>query len=96
MKIQNSIKRYLGPVAIEFYNAKTGLWRTSKPVFDRELCVLCKKCIDSCPLGIIEFINEIDKTSSFQYEYCKGCGVCSNVCHKHAISMIQEGSSENY
>jgi len=30
-----------------------------------------------------EFIN-------FDYDYCKGCGICANECPKKAIEMVEE------
>lgn len=66
---------------------KTGLWRTFKPVVDKNACKLCNVCILYCPENVIEVV---DKELTIDYEYCKGCGVCSNVCISNAIKMVEE------
>ncbi len=30
----------------------------------------------------------------FDYEHCKGCGVCAAICPKDAIEMVPERSGE--
>jgi pyruvate ferredoxin oxidoreductase delta subunit len=64
---------------------KTGTWRVERPVINLEAC---KKC-DICILECVE--NTIDKGSDgypkIDYNYCKGCGVCANVCPVKAIKM---------
>ncbi|MFN4245581.1 MAG: 4Fe-4S binding protein, partial [Brevinematia bacterium] len=31
------------------------------------------------------------KMLGFDYDYCKGCGICANVCPRNAIDMVSEG-----
>jgi len=33
---------------------------------------------------------ENEKMEGFYYDYCKGCGICKNVCPFNAIKMIEE------
>ncbi|MFQ5821007.1 MAG: 4Fe-4S binding protein [Candidatus Heimdallarchaeota archaeon] len=66
---------------------KTGDWRTLKPNVKRELCTICKICIDFCPDGVI-FENE--DSVKIDYNYCKGCGICATECPSKAIEMLEE------
>jgi len=68
-------------------SGKTGLWRTFKPIYHEDKCVSCFECYIYCPENCISLNGlkiEID------YEYCKGCGVCCNVCPANAIEMVKE------
>ena len=66
---------------------KTGLWRTYRPVIDENRCNCCMLCWLYCPENVI--IRNGDRVE-IDYEYCKGCGICSNVCAKKAIEMVLE------
>ncbi len=68
---------------------KTGLWRTYKPVIDEEKCNSCMLCWLYCPESVIYLEGEKVR---IDYDYCKGCGICSRVCAKKAIEMVLEGS----
>lgn len=72
---------------------KTGEWRTSLPVIDESKCTPVKRgkascfiCWLYCPEAVIS------KTIPVQInlEYCKGCGICTEVCPVKAITMIDE------
>ncbi|MCX6667594.1 MAG: 4Fe-4S binding protein [Euryarchaeota archaeon] len=67
---------------------KTGNWRVFKPVLDKSKCVKCLQCWMFCPEATI--IRNKDDTISIDYEYCKGCGICANVCKLKAITMERE------
>jgi len=64
----------------------TGSWRNLKPVVDGKRCSACKECFYYCPEGVI-VVEEIAK---IDYTFCKGCGVCREVCGQRAISMVPE------
>ena len=68
---------------------KTGDWRSQKPVRDQEKCTDCLQCWIVCPDASI--IVEDQKIVKIDYDYCKGCGICANVCPFDAIEMVQEG-----
>jgi pyruvate ferredoxin oxidoreductase delta subunit len=74
---------------------KTGDWRDSFPKIDREKCLpvrqnkpACFLCWLYCPEAVIS------KTVPVQIdmEYCKGCGICAEICPARAITMVSEGS----
>ena len=67
--------------------AKTGSWRTLRPVVDREKCIGCTLCESFCSEASI---NMVERKAVINYDYCKGCGVCANECPKTAIQMIPE------
>jgi len=67
----------------------TGLWRTMRPVIDREHCKKCWWiCSTSCPDGAINI--DADNNPLIDYEHCKGCLTCVTVCPSHAILAIPE------
>lgn len=62
-------------------------WRSVRPVVNTEKCVGCMQCCLYCPDGVISVKNgkaEID------YNFCKGCGICSKICKPNAIEMEDE------
>lgn len=73
---------------------RTGDWRDAYPVIryadclpaksGKETCQLCwAHCPDNCiARGVRPAID---------LEYCKGCGICAEVCPPRAIDMIPEG-----
>ena len=61
-------------------NFKTGDWRSAKPIY------LCGLCFPVCPDDSIP-VNKEQKREDFNYDYCKGCGVCAKVCPFGAIVM---------
>ena len=61
---------------------KTGDWRSMYPVWIPEKCTQCGLCFPVCPDDSIP-VNKECKREDFDYDYCKGCGVCSKVCLLH-------------
>lgn len=64
----------------------TGDWKTFKPVRDLGKCIRCLLCVMFCPDGAIHWIAEKGDIE-FDYNYCKGCGICANECPTKAIEM---------
>ena len=63
---------------------KTGSWRDYKrPVVDPKVCIRCGLCANHCPDGAID-IDEA-KGAVINYDYCKGCLVCMEICPVKAI-----------
>ena len=68
--------------------AKTGLWRTLRPVIDHGRCNRCWWiCSSLCPDGAIRVE---DGRPEIDYDHCKGCMVCVAVCPPHAIEALPE------
>lgn len=69
----------------------TGSWRTTlKPKYLRQNCVACRRCVWFCPEGIVA--GKERNTFHADYRYCKGCGICAEVCPKDDIEMVPEES----
>jgi pyruvate ferredoxin oxidoreductase delta subunit len=41
--------------------------------------------VQHCPEGILTRTGEV----TFDYDYCKGCGVCASECPRGAIVMAE-------
>ncbi len=67
---------------------RSGDWRTFKPVRDEKRCIHCLMCWIHCPDSSI-YVKE-GKQSGFDYEHCKGCGICAAVCPVKCIDMVKE------
>ena len=67
----------------------TGGWRSQRPVRDDDKCTQCLFCWIYCPDSAIAVADE--KVGAFNYDHCKGCGVCAKECPAGAISMVPEG-----
>ena len=72
---------------------RTGEWRSAFPAIDPGKCTparqnrpACFLCWLYCPDAVIS------KTvpPGVNLEYCKGCGLCAQVCPVQAITMISE------
>jgi pyruvate ferredoxin oxidoreductase delta subunit len=72
---------------------RTGEWRNSHPVIKRNKCIPSRKnkpacflCWLYCPEAVINRTIPVE----IDLEYCKGCGICTQVCPSQAITMINE------
>jgi len=73
---------------------RTGGWRTYKPVHDDEKCVNCLRCWILCPDSAVKV--EDGKWGAFNYDHCKGCGICARECPPkiQAITMVRDSGTE--
>ena len=81
----------IGCVIVEPGNASeylTGSWRSMRPVTDKEKCTKCAQCWMHCPDAAM--VQQDDGTYAANLDYCKGCGICAQVCPVSCIEMIEE------
>lgn len=63
-------------------------WRSLKPKWDKKKCNQCMVCWGYCP--DIAIPQKSGKRLETNFDYCKGCGICSVVCPVKAIVMESE------
>ena len=63
----------------------TGEWASIKPVFVEDKCVQCLLCAPCCPDSAIPVKDS--RRTAFDYDHCKGCGICVKACKFGAIIM---------
>lgn len=68
------------------YTAYVGDWRVVKPVYNRDLCIDCQFCWIYCP--DISIISRDKKMIGVDYDHCKGCGICVEVCPTNPKSLL--------
>jgi pyruvate ferredoxin oxidoreductase delta subunit len=69
---------------------KTGVWRSQTPVIDYAKCTKCLICWIYCPEPtIVRITGNPEKAVEIDQNYCKGCGICAQVCPVKAIEMRQ-------
>lgn len=73
---------------------KTGDWRAKFPIHLKDKCTNCMMCAVYCPDDCI-LVKE-GKIDKVDYEYCKGCGICFQVCPVNAIKMEDETKFEEF
>jgi pyruvate ferredoxin oxidoreductase delta subunit len=89
VKVENVVAwKYPHSKPVKGVAGKTGLWRTQKPIVDANKCTRCYQCEIFCP-GICIRV-EAESGAVIDYDYCKGCGICADVCPARAITMIPE------
>lgn len=69
------------------YSIRIGDWKSNKPVIDQIKCSYCLQCYIFCPEGAIKRKDNCVETA---LDFCKGCGICENVCTKKAVKMVKE------
>ncbi len=81
----------IGGIATEPGSAssyRTGDWRSQRPTYDFSKCTKCRLCQIYCPDGCIYETKE----GYFEADlyYCKGDGICAEVCPTDVITMVEE------
>lgn len=66
----------------------TGGWRALRPVWDKKKCTQCMICWMYCPDMAIP--QKDGKRTETDFDFCKGCGICKQVCPFGAIHMEKE------
>ncbi len=72
----------------------TGDWRTARPVLEKARCLAVKQDDLACQLCWV-YCPDVCITQGVPpvvaLQFCKGCGICAEVCPVDAIRMIPEG-----
>ena len=74
------VPRFLRRPARKFMRAVL----TPKPVVNRDMCVGCGKCAESCPQKTIQIVQ---KKAVIHYNKCQKCYCCHEMCPIHAIEV---------
>jgi 2-oxoacid:acceptor oxidoreductase delta subunit (pyruvate/2-ketoisovalerate family) len=53
-------------------------------------CFSCDNCYGMCPDNAVIKLGAPDEPYAFDYDYCKGCGICAAECPCGAIEMVPE------
>jgi 2-oxoacid:acceptor oxidoreductase delta subunit (pyruvate/2-ketoisovalerate family) len=71
---------------------KTGDWRTGgRPELALPQCVNCLLCWLYCPDSA--FVLDGTTVAEIDYDICKGCEICVEVCPVGALAMVEEPAS---
>jgi len=68
------------------YTASVADWRVVKPIYNRDICIDCQNCWVFCPDTSI--ISKDKKMIGIDFDHCKGCGVCVEVCPTNPKSLL--------
>ena len=71
----------------------TGRWKWSTPLYKKEKCIKCLRCWWSCPDAAIVRLD--DDHMRWELDYCKGCGICADICPVNEIDMM-EGARDTW
>jgi hypothetical protein len=63
---------------------KLAMHSSYKVSFDREKCVLCKRCIEICPSSALSLLND---RIEYDRNICIGCGECIAECKGSALQV---------
>jgi 2-oxoacid:acceptor oxidoreductase delta subunit (pyruvate/2-ketoisovalerate family) len=78
-------------VPAEAEQPHTGAWRTGlKPSVELSRCVNCLLCWLHCPDSAV--LLEGTWFAGFDYDFCKGCEICEEICPTDAIAMVAEAT----
>jgi 2-oxoacid:acceptor oxidoreductase delta subunit (pyruvate/2-ketoisovalerate family) len=53
-------------------------------------CFSCDNCFGVCPDNAVIKLDGGDEPYAFDYDFCKGCGICATECPCGAIEMVPE------
>ena len=68
---------------------KNSGWRNLRHVVNFQKCKGCLQCYLYCPDGVISR-DKVNGKIQIDYDFCKGCGICSKICKFNSIKMEEE------
>lgn len=75
------------------YTATVASWRVIKPVFNIDVCIDCQNCWVWCPDSSI--LSRDKQMLGIDYDHCKGCEVCVEVCPTNPKSLLMFNEHED-
>jgi pyruvate ferredoxin oxidoreductase delta subunit len=75
------------------FTASVADWRIEKPVFNKDYCIDCQFCWIYCP--DISIISRDKKMVGIDYDHCKGCAICVEVCPTNPKSLLMFAEQED-
>ena len=75
------------------YSASVASWRVTKPVFNIDVCIDCQNCWVWCPDSSI--LSRDKQMLGIDYDHCKGCEVCVEVCPTNPKSLLMFSEYED-
>ena len=75
------------------YTATVASWRVQKPVFNIDVCIDCQNCWVWCPDSSI--LSRDKQMLGIDYDHCKGCEVCVEVCPTNPKSLLMFNEHED-
>jgi len=67
-------------------------WRIEKPLLKLDECIHCQFCWIYCP--DMSIVSRDKKMVAIDFDHCKGCGICVEVCPTNALLMFPEQTDE--
>lgn len=68
------------------FTASVADWRIEKPLFNKDYCIDCQFCWVFCP--DMSIIARDKKMVGIDFDHCKGCGICVEVCPTNPKSLL--------
>ena len=65
---------------------RTDIFSANIAVVNYESCVNCKKCLENCRFGAIDWDEKLDTPIIDEFS-CEGCGVCRLICPASCIQL---------
>lgn len=69
-------------------NYRSSDWSSQNAVWIEETCIHCLQCWVFCPDNCINVVDE--KVVGVDDFYCKGCGICIEVCPTKPKSLVMK------
>lgn len=76
---------------IEGALTRDGLDREARRCFSCGECMACDNCWTLCPDNSVLKVSNGNGRYVFDYDHCKGCGICARECPVGYIAMAEEG-----